>query len=309
MKQGQVKTPIISVIIPTYNRKNLLRKCLEALFNQTYPKEKFEIIVVDDGSTDGTENEIKNLTKQFKNLCYLYQKNQGPATARNLGLKKAKREIIAFTDSDCLPAEDWLEQIEKAFRLNPKALGIEGKTISNFEKEDYFHYRTFNETGGQYWTCNIAYQKKALVDIGGFDESFTFFFEDIDLARRLLRKGKIVFAPMVVVMHPARKYKLSRELLRLYQIKSEFRYFLKHKDYFSQFFSGKSDWQALFLIVFFNHIIFRIKRLKNYWKAFFKAPIPWLKLSLSHLFEIIFVIFMFPIAVLTVKSDKTKWPR
>ncbi len=158
----------ISVIIPTYDRKNELNRCLASLSKQTYPKEQFEIIVIDDASNG----------------------HKGPAHARNLGIKKAKGEIIAFIDDDAVCQEDWLEKALPHFS-DKNIAGVEGRI--EFE----------NLKGGLYRTCNIFYRKEILEEIDGFDERFSMAFrEDSDLAFRILKKGyRIIFAPEVSVSH------------------------------------------------------------------------------------------------------------
>jgi O-antigen biosynthesis protein len=115
----------VSVIIPTYNRSDTLQKCLAAVQTQTYSD--YEIIVVDDGSTDGTANMI---AAEFPNVHYLYQANRGPAAARNQGIAAATGDIIAFTDDDCLPPSDWLARLAEGYSRYPDAAGGGGSLIA-----------------------------------------------------------------------------------------------------------------------------------------------------------------------------------
>jgi len=109
--------PKVSVVIPTYNRVEDLKKCLDSLREQSLKKGEFEIIIVDDGSTDGTAEFGRSLfEKNSEHIHYCYQKNKGPASARNLGVRHAKGEIIAFLDDDCRAKKVWLEEL-KAFGL------------------------------------------------------------------------------------------------------------------------------------------------------------------------------------------------
>src|SRR3989344_2404741 len=118
---------LASIVIPTFNRKEELRKCLSALSNQSY--NKIEIIVIDDGSTDNTEEMVK---KEFKNIKFFKQNNTGPSIARNNGIKKAKGDFILFTDSDCVPDKYWVEELVKGF--NEKINCVGGKTIDQKTK-------------------------------------------------------------------------------------------------------------------------------------------------------------------------------
>jgi len=90
----------VSVIVPAYNARKTISQCIEALLSQKYPRENYEVIVIDDGSADGTADAVKAYP-----VKYMYQRNQGPATARNAGVREAQGEIILFTDSDCVPSE------------------------------------------------------------------------------------------------------------------------------------------------------------------------------------------------------------
>ena len=108
-------TPKISVIVPTYNRKHELTKLLHSLNNQTLPPSRFEIVVIDDGSTDGTEEWLMKNKNQFHaTISYYAQNHGGPGAARNLGMEKADGDIFAFTDTDCIAEPHWLDSFLKA---------------------------------------------------------------------------------------------------------------------------------------------------------------------------------------------------
>lgn len=177
--------PFVSVIVPTYNRKAWLKECLDSLLTQTYPKHKYEILIVDDGSSDGT----KELFSNYTSITILSQKNQGPAAARNLGLSAAQGELIAFTDDDCIPSKDWIEQGITA--LHQKKLdGIEGLTTTDKEKISPLSVITYTYHGGGFMTCNCFYTRKALDAVGGFSaQSNMRFREDTDLAWRIMDAG------------------------------------------------------------------------------------------------------------------------
>lgn len=293
----------ISVIIPTYDRGGLLQKCLQSLFAQTYPQSKFEILVCDDGSTDETQKIVENLAKEYKNLRFLKQKRQGPATARNLGVKNAQGEIIAFIDDDCRPAHDWLENLNQAFEKHPETQGVEGKTIPDCLTSDLFTYQLLNDTGGKYWTCNIAYKKVALVKVGGFDEEFRFSHcEDIDLAYRILKMGKIIFTPEVIVIHPTKRVGLFSGLKKLSHLQDDFRLYKKHLNYLSRPFRIQSEIAVFFIIAFYHHAWYRIRLLKASLKHFWQNPLDWFKFLLKNLLEIAYITLIFPWAVLKVKK-------
>lgn len=99
----------VGVIIPTYNKKERLKLALTSFINQSYPRERFEVVLIDDGSTDGTEDMIESLRLPYK-INYLKQQNQGRSVARNLGIAHAKGKIIIFTDDDLILSPEFIEK-------------------------------------------------------------------------------------------------------------------------------------------------------------------------------------------------------
>ena len=201
----------VSIIVPTYNQKDLLTECIRALKGQDFPAEKYENIIIDDGSTDGTEELLKGMAQKV-NLRYFSQENSGPASARNFGISKAEGTIIAFTDTDCVPGKDWLKSALPYFD-DKKVAGVEGKTIvKNPEGNTPFSHYAENRNGNGYLTCNIFYRKGVLEEAGGFDDRFKQAIrEDSDLAFTIIEKGmSIKFAPEAVVEHTVTKTDYSR---------------------------------------------------------------------------------------------------
>ena len=118
----------VSVVIPTYKRQKQLHNCLRSLSLQTYPKESFEVIVVNDGDLEESPKSEPNLFG-ITNLSIYSKEHEGPASARNYGVKMAKGELVAFTDDDCIPNEDWIERIVAKYELgNCPVIG--GKTLN-----------------------------------------------------------------------------------------------------------------------------------------------------------------------------------
>ena len=205
---------LVSVIACTHNRSKKLLDTLNAIEKQTLSKDKYELIVVNDGSTDDTAEVLGNFKNNTKlNMKVIYQKDSGPAASRNTGLKHATGEIIAFTDDDCIPEKDWLKNALKYFK-DEQIVGIQGKIYSDIQKKSFFDgapvtLEEKNYVGGK--TANMFYRKKIVLEVGGFDERFVMpfgpkkgFREDTDLAWRVETKGKIIFAPDVKVYHPPR---------------------------------------------------------------------------------------------------------
>lgn len=200
----------ISVVIATHNRKNLLKKCLESLSYQTFPNEYYEVIVVDDGSFDGTDNIIDEFLKiKSLKLTYLRQKNLGPAIARNKGIKISKGRIILFLDDDCIADDNLLTTIAKHFCSNysDRVAGIKGKEIPIYDEENVLPYllgKYIYKSNESLATNNIAYRKNVLIEVNLFDESFPVpAWEDVDLGIRIKDKGyKIIYDEKAVVFHP-----------------------------------------------------------------------------------------------------------
>jgi len=198
----------VSVIIASYNSAGMLSRCLEALARQTYPREDFEVIVVDDGSTDNT----KEICERFLGVRYLYQRNQGPAVARNAGVGKASYGLVVFTDADCEPEPDWLERLIAPF-VDPQISAVKGayrtrqrefiarlvqlEYEAKYERLKKFRYIDFIDT------YSAAYRRDAFLSCGGFDERYrTPSVEDQELSFRLFAGGhKMLFVPEAVVWH------------------------------------------------------------------------------------------------------------
>lgn len=207
--------PKVSVIIPTYNRKEKLKRALKSLSYQTYPKNKHEILVVDDGSTDGTDSFLKRAKKEISNLSYFRQKKKGPAAARNLGIKNSTGDIIFFTDDDCIVPKNWIEKFVHMYQKHPEIAGVGGdleadeytlKTNIFAKYESYMARTAYRTDRGEYiggfecpalGTSNISYKKSVLEEVGGFDEIFPVAAgEDTDLKLNIcLRDGKLAYIP------------------------------------------------------------------------------------------------------------------
>lgn len=209
--QSRVK---ISVIIPTYNRSEILLKCLGALSRQTLPADQFEVLVCDDGSTDQTRAIVENHSSSYA-LTYIWQQNSGPAAARNKGVRAARGEYILFINDDTILAPGALAAHLQAHReKGQQKMAVLGTFVyvpaaqrSPFvyflEQTDivfaypmmqpgqFYNYRFF-------WTCNLSLKRQALLDVGLFDEDFVEpMVEDTELGYRLEKLG------YAVLYHPA----------------------------------------------------------------------------------------------------------
>ena len=194
---------LVSIIIPAYNAENVLPMCLEACLKQTY--HETEVIVIDDGSTDRTQ-----VIGQSYSVNYIRQDNSGPAAARNRGAHEARGEIIAFTDSDCVPKPDWIENLVHGFKEGVVGVGgtygianPENRLARMVHEEIIVRHSQFNEEVDFLGSFNVAYNKKSFEDAQGFDEDFRIASgEDNDLAYHLRDNGgQLCFTAKAVVEH------------------------------------------------------------------------------------------------------------
>ena len=206
------EVPFVSVVIPTYNRRELLRDAIESLNKQSYPRDRYEIIVVDNSSSDGTDEIMYSLQKKSPcHLRYYRKENEGPGSSRNLGIEKAHGTIIAFTDSDCVADQNWLKH--GAARMTDGIGIVQGKTLPNPDQklETFSRTQTVTKENGMYPMCNIFYRKDVLDQVGGISPDFCglncfgkprWGGEDTDLAWRVKKLGwKSVFADEAVIYH------------------------------------------------------------------------------------------------------------
>lgn len=230
-----------SVIIATYNRRQLLVRVIQALRAQTMDPERFEIVVVDDGSSDGTATALDAGVRVFS------QPNRGPAAARNLALRQARGRWVVMTDDDTIPSPTWLESIEQAVRQHPDWVGVEGRTVC--PDPDPLGHWVENLRGRQFITANMAYRRELLVSIGGLDESFPHpKCEDTELAWRCLQHGPIGFWPSMEILHPNRPQSLASLLGSARYELSEFRLYRKLGKDYGKFRRFGNPWLVLCLI-------------------------------------------------------------
>jgi glycosyltransferase involved in cell wall biosynthesis len=216
--------PFVSVIVPVWNSPELIATCLSALTAQTYPRDRFEVLVVDNASTDSTGE----AARRFPITTLLSEPTPGSYHARNRGLKEARGEYVAFTDADCIPAPDWIEKaIDSALR-HPNA-GVLAGRIELFrthpqDREVYEWYeRLFSfrqDIGAQKGFCataNWLSPRDAVLAAGSFQADRK-SGSDGELAARLRNLGKpIVYVEDMVVRHPVRGtfQELARKRRRL----------------------------------------------------------------------------------------------
>ena len=195
----------ISVVVPVHNGANQIGACLEALSYQAIPRDTYEVIVVDDGSTDDTAQIVRRYPVRL-----LSQTRQGAAAARNRGLSAAQGDLVLFTDSDCEPTPNWIEQMCAPFE-DPQMSGVKGvyrtrqeSLVARFvqlEYEDKYNRMARDQYIDFVDTYSAGYRRNVLRKVDAFDTSFL-IDEDQELSFRLAKAGhKLIFQPSAIVYH------------------------------------------------------------------------------------------------------------
>jgi len=201
------RKPVVSVIVPTYNRGDRIRACLDALRAQHTGK-RYEIIVVDDGSTDDTAK----VAGQYPSVRVIRQPNAGPARARNHGVEEAHGEIVLFTDDDCVPEPGWLDRMIAVFD-DPRVAGAKGayrtrqtSLVARFVQLEYEEkysrlqkYRDIDFVD----SYSAAFRRRVFQAAGGYDTGFpSASVEDQEFSFRLASAGHVLrFIPDALVWH------------------------------------------------------------------------------------------------------------
>ncbi|MGB3851669.1 MAG: glycosyltransferase family A protein [Tunicatimonas sp.] len=230
-----------SVVIPTHNRKELLMRLYESLLLLDYNPASIEVVIIDDGSSDGTAELLESFKTDSKrkfSLKYQVQINQGPAKARNTGIALASHEWIMFTDDDCLVSQQWASAYAAEIRNHQKAELFHGPTLTKRADVTMLTHQIDNAKGSvNFPTCNVCYSKKLLNRIGGFSPDFPYAHnEDAELAWRAISANAIpIFVPNAEVHHPSRKETLRKLWNRPKILTSEFILYQKHPERYKQF--------------------------------------------------------------------------
>lgn len=195
-----------TIVIPVFNRGDLLRIVLEGLSTQSLSPSQFEVLVCDDGSTENLAAVAESFRDALPNIRHLRQPNRGPAAARNLGIAHAQSDIVLFLDSDVVPGERVVEGLTGGLLSHAAWQGAEAKLQPTGGDESFGWDAPRSDNGGHYHTAGIAYRKAVLLKIGGLDENFSrAACEDVELAVQVLKHGPIGFVPEAVVYHPRRR--------------------------------------------------------------------------------------------------------
>ena len=225
MLMEDYKTPrSVTVVVPVRNRELTIQPLLDSLQKLDYDRNKVEVIVVDGNSTDKTQEIVKKYPVKL-----VVEKRKGLNIARNTGIKCAKGEIVAFTDSDCIVPPNWITKIVENFKdpqiscVGGSAKALDNDFISQYADNSivrlmpFFTKREELEKVKPFFRhpagCNMAFRRKVAEEVGYFDEHIQYGFDEVEFADRICRAGyKMVLDPDVLVWHKHRS--TFREFLK-----------------------------------------------------------------------------------------------
>jgi len=207
----------LSIVIPTRNRATKLERTLQSLIAQTIPLQDFEVVVVDNNSSDETPESLRRFGRRFPNWQSLEQSKPGAAATRNSGIATCQGKIVLFLDDDVIAEPDLVHQHLKSHHSHPGS-AVLGRVRNGWnENESAFHWvvshkellhsfrfpDSSNVPFQHLYTCNVSIPRDALLETGVFDERFAgAAFEDTDLGYRLTRSGcKLIFNSDAAVLH------------------------------------------------------------------------------------------------------------
>lgn len=201
-----------SIVVPTRDRPKQLGRCLQAIAALDFPRDRFEVVVVDDGSAFSPEDKVGRFRGEIK-LTLVHQENLGPAGARNTGAAHATGDSLVFTDDDCEPEPRWLSAIDAAFRSHDRAM-VGGRIVNRLRDNPFsaasqqlvsFLYEYYGETHPSRFFCtnNLAVDARSFCALGGFETTFRRpAAEDRDFCERWSEEGyKMIYEPKAVVHH------------------------------------------------------------------------------------------------------------
>lgn len=212
--QQASEVPFVSVIVPVYNDPERLRTCLEALEAQTYPTDAYEVIAVDNNSDEG----IGSIVENYPHAVSEFERKQGSYAARNRGIQRARGDVFAFTDADCIPEKNWITEGATRLQGEKNDTGIVGGAIevtfqnsdapkpseildamTGFAQEDVCTKRNFSAT------ANLFIFRRVIEDVGTFNSRLK-SAGDKEFGQRVSDHGyNVVYEPKALVYHPARK--------------------------------------------------------------------------------------------------------
>jgi GT2 family glycosyltransferase len=182
----------ITVVAPTFERVDRLRRLVAALEAQDLPHDRFEVVLVDDASGDDTPTVLAEVARTSPLALRTVRRsvNGGPAAARNEGWRRAAAPVVAFVDDDCTPGAGWLSALVRAFARNERLGVVQGRTVAaDGPRGTWTVAREIRGETPWFEGCNIAYRRDALEATGGFDEDIRWYGEDTAAGWKVLDAG------------------------------------------------------------------------------------------------------------------------
>jgi len=207
-----MKTPVVSVVVATQDRAEETAKCLLAIAQSARASRvPAEVVIVDDGSHDDTPAMLREMSRKWRGKLPLriirLPRSRGPAGARNAGVAATRAPLIAFTDSDCIPARGWLKALVSSARRNPEMVLLEGAVMPAGKRPGVYDHAVGNLRGGQGLTSNMGVKTADFRRLGGLDERFDkpHCREDTDFYFKVIERGlPYRFVPAARVFHPVK---------------------------------------------------------------------------------------------------------
>ena len=275
----------VSVVICTYNRADYLKKCLDSMHDQNY--DNFEVIVVNGPSTDETEN----LLKKYPFKVIQQKEKSGLSAARNLGIRTAKGEIIAFIDDDAVADKDWLDELTRVYTTED-IVSVGGKIAPMWLSERPEWYT--DQLGGYLslldlsqnikqivfphcpYGCNMSFKKRIFKEIGYFDilmgrtsSKNLLSGEEIDLCKRINERGyKIIYSPKAIVYHQIDSSRLNKAWFKKHAYWNGITFAISNKKHYGTSYVFKLTMKALFLAIPYNLVRYSFERIKKDDKSF-----------------------------------------
>jgi GT2 family glycosyltransferase len=199
--------PFVSVVVPVRNGERTLRDCLFSILQTDYRDDRREIVVVDNGSSDGTAQIIRRFP-----VRYVLEERRGLSEARNRGIAESAGEVLVFTDADCVVTTNWLRELLQGFEESPGAAVVAGEVVAYPPQTPVERYLALRKPSYMNWSRaqehtwfqfgNAAVRRPTFDAVGRFDTRFRGACEDVDFCWRLLRAGlELSWRPGAIVFH------------------------------------------------------------------------------------------------------------
>lgn len=275
------QSPFFTVVIPTCARRDFLSLCLQRLAPEVQRSDKdYEVIVSDDRSSEETREWLKS---EYSWAIYTNGPSRGPAANRNHGAAQGVGEWIVFIDDDCVPEPTLLNEYAAALASN-RGQAYEGAILADGDLNRDWVECPVNETGGYFWSANIAVARSLFEELGGFDERYPYAaLEDVDLHIRLKEATEIHFAEKAIVYHPVRELSLKQLMAKARRLTHSMSYHVsKH---------GETLQQKRIHQVILHQLEFNGRNLiKDILKGRIGWPIFWLYLLSFGLAELVYLV-------------------